>query len=212
MNPERVMIEEYPFQVIEEAPTRLTDFGRRREGWAEPRLKTCPHCDYSLKGLPVEHYCPECGFKYDAATRVWTQDNRMRASGLLVWLMISGFIAWSFTRSVSPGSAPIELQYGVMAVFLLILFRSILLASRRPTVVTGPEGVTFRVGWSRGEFVPYELIEETDSILQSGRSFVYICLRDGTRIDCTPAMSDEDAVYQFTSELSQRIKLQQLGD
>ena len=202
------MIEEYAVEALHEAPSRSPTLGCRRGGWVGPRLKTCPSCDYSLTGLPAEHYCPECGFKYDAATHVWTQDNRMKASGLLVLLMINGFVAWSFTRSVSPGNAPIELQYGVMAVFLLILFRSILLASRRPTVVTGPEGVTFRVGWSRGEFVPYELIEETDSILQSGRSFVYICLRDGTRIDCTPAMSDEDAVYELTSELSHRIKSQ----
>lgn len=206
------MIDEYLLQTLKETPRGSTTLGGRRGGRVEPRLNTCPNCDYSLKGLPAEHYCPECGLKYDSATRVWTQDNRMKSSGLLVGLIIVGITAWSFTRAVSPGNAPIELQFGVLAVWLLVLLRSILLASRSPTVATGPEGVTVRVGWSRGAFVPYELIVETDSILQSGRSFVYICLRDGTRIDCTPAMSDEDAVYQLTSELSQRIKRQQLSN
>src|SRR5262245_12509714 len=31
-------------------------------------LTDCPHCGYSLNGLPREHRCPECGFEYDANT------------------------------------------------------------------------------------------------------------------------------------------------
>jgi len=31
----------------------------------------CPQCDYDLRGLPLEYQCPECGLKYDKATRVW---------------------------------------------------------------------------------------------------------------------------------------------
>ena len=201
------MIEKYALRPLEEDHWKSITLGTP----SVPRLKACPHCSYSLKGLPIAHRCPECGFKYDSATRVWIQDNRMRASGLLVGLITIGTLAWSFTRAVSPGNVPIELQYGVLAVWLLVLLRSILLASRRPTVAIGPEGVSIRVGWSGESFVPYEQVEEAISILQSGRSFVYICLRDGARIDCTPAMSDQDAVDQLTSELSHRIKCRPRG-
>lgn len=31
----------------------------------------CPRCAYSLRGLPAEHACPECGFTYDADSRIW---------------------------------------------------------------------------------------------------------------------------------------------
>lgn len=34
-------------------------------------LHRCPMCDYDLTGLPAAHQCPECGFQYDDATRVW---------------------------------------------------------------------------------------------------------------------------------------------
>jgi len=36
-----------------------------------PPLLQCPQCEYSLRGLPARHRCPECGFEYDEYTRVW---------------------------------------------------------------------------------------------------------------------------------------------
>ena len=32
------------------------------------RLKRCPRCSYDLAGLPRNHACPECGFRYDELT------------------------------------------------------------------------------------------------------------------------------------------------
>ena len=34
-------------------------------------LDGCPRCSYSLKGLPQEHACPECGLRYDGKSRAW---------------------------------------------------------------------------------------------------------------------------------------------
>ncbi len=35
------------------------------------RLSECPACDYDLRGLPIDHRCPECGFYFDNNTHVW---------------------------------------------------------------------------------------------------------------------------------------------
>ncbi|MBN2445456.1 MAG: hypothetical protein JXO22_01925, partial [Phycisphaerae bacterium] len=34
-------------------------------------LTNCPRCNYSLRGLPARHTCPECGLAYDEESRVW---------------------------------------------------------------------------------------------------------------------------------------------
>ena len=38
---------------------------------AAHRLGKCPVCSYSLRGLPSTYRCPECGWPYDAQTRIW---------------------------------------------------------------------------------------------------------------------------------------------
>ncbi len=37
----------------------------RESKLAEPLLQECPRCAYSLRGLPTDHTCPECGLAYD---------------------------------------------------------------------------------------------------------------------------------------------------
>jgi hypothetical protein len=34
-------------------------------------LEKCPRCKYLLTGLPIEHYCPECGLTIDRRWRVF---------------------------------------------------------------------------------------------------------------------------------------------
>jgi hypothetical protein len=39
-------------------------------------LSCCPRCKYPLTGLACAGRCPECGFEYDEATRVWVRARR----------------------------------------------------------------------------------------------------------------------------------------
>ncbi len=47
-------------------------------------LSECPQCRYSLKGLPAEHRCPECGLGYDAASELFKPAH----SRALLWAAV----------------------------------------------------------------------------------------------------------------------------
>ena len=93
--------------------------GSARRSFARNEFRVCPLCRYSLKGLPVEGTCPECGgsYKIHLVQRIWQrqfprwrrrQPPRARFSGperlaLLLFLgaPISaigyGFVAFAIT-------------------------------------------------------------------------------------------------------------------
>ena len=55
----------------------------------------CPMCDYPLTGLPATYACPECGFEYDAETRVlasrlpkWFGHAHLTVTAVLLLLVI----------------------------------------------------------------------------------------------------------------------------
>lgn len=54
-------------------PSLASDSVSLREDSSEPPglLEQCPFCDYSLRGLPVEHQCPECGEPIDRRCKVF---------------------------------------------------------------------------------------------------------------------------------------------
>lgn len=62
-------------------------------------LDTCPLCGYSLRGLPTDHKCPECGLAYDPSLIVirWKEESRARrAIGAAAFLV--GLIAFSVAK------------------------------------------------------------------------------------------------------------------
>lgn len=83
-------------------------------------LDVCPGCQYSLRGLPAEHCCPECGFRYDRDARVF---SRARL-GLFVFglasalLIVAGVVMrWWFGSWMARGMAPLYFApMGVMGV------------------------------------------------------------------------------------------------
>src|SRR5215510_2311132 len=62
-------------------------------------LTTCPECTYDLRGLPLNHACPECGFAYDEHTAVWRARCPAYAYAmpliLLAMLIYTGHAYWS---------------------------------------------------------------------------------------------------------------------
>jgi hypothetical protein len=57
-------------------------FARMKGELLENEHLLCLHCGYSLKGLPSEHVCPECGRPYSADTlrqawRHWIEKRKL---------------------------------------------------------------------------------------------------------------------------------------
>ncbi len=53
------------------------------EGNPTPAFKRCPRCNYSLRGLPATHACPECGLRFDDHCERYPVTNLKRS--LLVY-------------------------------------------------------------------------------------------------------------------------------
>src|SRR5262245_51192294 len=75
-------------------------------------LQQCPICDYSLRGLPVEHRCPECGVEFNRQWEILEASNiqssrwpllRFFNLGLL-FLFLIPYVAWlaPFRRWIFP--------------------------------------------------------------------------------------------------------------
>ena len=55
---------------------------------AQPVFKKCPRCEYSLRGLPANHVCPECGLAFDERCELYRATNPKQI--LFVWVAIFG--------------------------------------------------------------------------------------------------------------------------
>jgi hypothetical protein len=50
-------------------------------------LTRCLRCRYSLRGLPTDHTCPECGLRFDSKSRVWRVRRNKAVFLPLIWLV-----------------------------------------------------------------------------------------------------------------------------
>jgi predicted RNA-binding Zn-ribbon protein involved in translation (DUF1610 family) len=55
---------------------------------AVPAFKKCVRCGYSLRGLPANHVCPECGLRFDERCALYRVTNPKQL--LVLWIMIFG--------------------------------------------------------------------------------------------------------------------------
>jgi hypothetical protein len=55
---------------------------------AVPVFKNCARCGYSLRGLPANHACPECGLRFDEQCALYRVTNPRQL--MVFWLMVFG--------------------------------------------------------------------------------------------------------------------------
>ena len=111
-------------------------------------LATCPFCGYSLRTLPIEHRCPECGQPFDRHWRVfgeqaiWSQHPRRTRRLGVVWLVfcvgvLMVFALWELVTGRGPGWDSPPLFFLLWGAFMAYI---VLLRPRR-FVAVGPAGI-----------------------------------------------------------------------
>ncbi len=122
----------------------------------------CPKCNYALNGLPAEHACPECGFTYDAASRIW-YIRPPRFVIVILSLAVGIPLLFSIQQltklTLTDGRFPLGLSlftlalYGIMAVFFIWMIRR---NRRSPTLLgMSPAGLFARTESGKFRLTPW---------------------------------------------------------
>jgi hypothetical protein len=136
-----------------------------------PPITHCPVCRYDLTGLPAEHRCPECGFRYDETTYVW------RMSVIPRWVLVLVAVLVFFIllgRLVPPLMSRYALNYREASVVAALLSAIVLLVGAyalRGFVAVGREGLTYRFPLRPAQSVRWSDIRIADD----GRTIYRVC-------------------------------------
>lgn len=102
----------------------------------------CPLCDYDLTGLPAEHTCPECGFKYDRhTTAVKLAARKRHYIGLASVAGYGLFMLYLAFRVSNPGD---NFLLGIILVSLMVATYHFVRAMGHPSrLVLSRAGIRF---------------------------------------------------------------------
>lgn len=113
-------------------------------------LTRCPVCSYDLRGLPVSHRCPECGFPYDKKTASWRPGTPWKGYGAVLAVSVAGVVGLSLSlaRRWSRGESPDVSDVLILAVAAMCTVYSALHIrssnQKGRCVVVSPTGVFLR--------------------------------------------------------------------
>lgn len=120
-------------------------------------LSVCPWCQYALKGLPVEHVCPECGESFDRRWRMYDYGDPLPPVGavrfwyrLVVGILACYWVIYGLFRFVTSWIGLKSLTDAdalVFPLFALILIRLIarrLLHGRAQFLLITQKGIVLR--------------------------------------------------------------------
>ncbi|QOJ14670.1 MAG: hypothetical protein HRU75_08465 [Planctomycetia bacterium] len=117
-------------------------------------LEACPRCAYSLRTLPIEHRCPECGLPVDRRWRCYAGRHAPRSTNVATWSLKGFVLIWLgvaalglvFHLLVSSGTDRLAL----LAILPILLVVVVVLVYRpRRFIAVGPEGLVVCVGRHR---------------------------------------------------------------
>jgi hypothetical protein len=114
-------------------------------------ITRCPVCRYDLTGLPAKHRCPECGFIYDATTRIWRYADPLLPAALGGASCVVPLGASSLSKinpAMQLGSWDWTL-FLVPVAFLLYWFALTIEVPRNAFVAVSNFGLTFRKPFGR---------------------------------------------------------------
>ncbi len=144
-------------------------------------LTRCPQCRYSLKGLPADHRCPECGFEYDADTAIWESrpgkkeiSSYVVGSCIVIWMLLNGVLNGAFPPSSVIGT--LTLLLGALTLFAL--YRAFAISRSGYAVCTTRQGVWIKKGrqidlypWGDIEGVLWNAANKSAGLYIKGRTW-----------------------------------------
>ncbi|MBK8914714.1 MAG: hypothetical protein IPM64_08990 [Phycisphaerales bacterium] len=109
-------------------------------------LEACPRCAYSLRTLPIEHRCPECGLQLDRRWRCYAGRHAPRSTNVATWSLRGFVLVWvgiavvgmagmSIVSSGNERLAALALLPVLAGVVIALTFRP------RRFVAVGPNGI-----------------------------------------------------------------------
>jgi len=170
-------------------------------------LDRCPRCEYLFAGLPPDHACPECGLRYDRASRV----HRQRTTPLF-YTGVGGFAVINVLQLL----VQIRQASGVLRTVLLIgwlLVIAVLIAlsfylyrlSRSPRFVCAlPDGLLARHHGLKLRFLPWTNVSRVHSMRGGLGATVWV--RDARRmLNFQGFFRSKTEVDQFVEYANSRV-------
>ncbi len=119
------------------------------------RLGKCPVCRYSLRGLPSEYRCPECGFPYDSQTRIWRPLKPKAIFGGLIGFIgaIEGLV-WFVVGA--PPIFGIAIFVGWLGPASYVGWRYYSIYKRGQFVCVGPDGIRYRLQKTEAQLIRWK--------------------------------------------------------
>ncbi len=115
------------------------------------RLGKCPVCNYSLRGLPSTHRCPECGWFYDAQTRIWRPLKPKVIFGGFVGLICGSSQLVQFIFQAPRIWIPVCVLWVGLTSYLG--WRCYLIYKRGQFVCVGPDGIRYRLQKTEAQLI-----------------------------------------------------------
>ena len=182
-----------------------------------PVFKRCPRCTYSLRGLPANHACPECGLRFDERCELYRVANPRQV--FFVWMVIfgSGWVVLKHLPQVANFAAASAWDkvgaVAAVAWFFFVGFAIWFLVKRYrrgfEVAVTG-DGLIVRLPGFNDELIPWDKIGGASvvKVPEGKRQIAAVLLRDkpkdmriGGVADVFPTRSD---VERFVGQVNAR--------
>jgi len=159
---------------------------------AEPEsnlLPICPRCAYSLRGLPVEHRCPECGLAFDRRWRVFggqllpgprDAGARLPIIGLayaVFWSLVAAVLVWFAAPRGWTSWLLLTVVAAVTALMAWLVF-----TKPRKFVAVGPEGVVIYHGPTRTQRFPWTQLGRAEFNIARG-GVIFLAAGKPLRLD-----------------------------
>ena len=166
-------------------------------------LESCPRCDYSLRGLPADHACPECGLRYDARSVISRAAMPKAAFLALLGFLYGGGVLFRivFYGPVVPG-APCVIFFllflALVGGFGFTLWRLVTIDRRGQLVAALPDGLHLRLVQPADRVIPWDNI--TRVAVKPGKwriGAVVFLKKERTVMDVTGVFKDRAAVERL---------------